>query len=64
MPAWRARIAACEVAPPRAITNAVTRERSSEESWREVVPHRDDVMLEAALAFESAVIVIGLSPCP
>lgn len=28
-----------------------------EESWREVVPHRDDVMLEAALAFESAVVL-------
>ena len=27
------------------------------ENWREIVPHRDDVMLEAALAFEDAVVL-------
>lgn len=28
-----------------------------EENWRELVPHRDDVMLEAALAFEKDVVL-------
>lgn len=28
-----------------------------EENWRELVPHRDDVMLEAALAFEKHVVL-------
>lgn len=29
----------------------------SEENWSEIVPHRDDVMLEAALAFKGAVVL-------
>ena len=29
----------------------------SEENWREIVPHRDDVMLEGALAFKDAVVL-------
>ena len=29
----------------------------SEENWREIVPHRDEVMLEAALAFKGAVVL-------
>ena len=32
-------------------------ESPNETNWREVVPHRDDVMLEAALAFESHVVL-------
>ena len=28
-----------------------------EANWREIVPHRDDVMLESALAFESSVVL-------
>ncbi len=29
----------------------------SEENWREIVPHRDDVMLEGALAFKDAIVL-------